>query len=931
VKERILLHLIEYAKYVDELEVPSAITQEGIARETGIDVPHFTQYVRPLIQEGLVRERTAHVKGVRRRRKVYDLTDRGKLSAVRLRDKLKAEVLRVRDQKEVREASVSQILKEMSSKVSVLDVFRQVMETGIVDLASLVPASRISFVEMLSGAPRIDVFVGRRAEVDEVTEERDGPRIFVIRGVAGIGKSSLAAKACELLKGRRNLFWHRVRPWDTQQSMLADLGDFLSALDRPGLRLAVGKGEAHRAAQILRADLPGTRSFLVFDDAHEATREALPFFQLFKEAIAEASDARALVLTRRRLPFYNQRDLVLGGLLQEIDLPGLQPEEVRALAASDREVESLLRLSRRLRGHPLSLKLARSVSPAASPTLSLRSAHAFLEEEIYEELSDSQRKMMKVASLYRVPVPREALFADRSLFYDVLLELANRSLLRAAGEDRFEVHDTIRDFFFTLLTPSERNELGAFAAKQLRSLASQAAEAGNFVLTIDYLSNALQVSGLAEEQVALWEALGDANEQIGDLPGCLTAYAEGVRSTRDREVLVRFHRKMASALQIRGDFKAASVEIEKGLRVLGLTVNVERGWLDLLRSRAAQYVSWEESREHGLAALQAFRTFGNLIGQGEALARLASIELHSRDGTRSLAKDYLLTALGLSEALGDPKFAALVHSFLTHMYAYHLADAERALHHVAVLEEVPGAMDNPQIRISLLFEKGMLNVYLLCDQQAAESQLGDVMALARKAHDPGNLVGARYYRAHASVFQGRLAEARAEFEQVSVDSGALGNVFYQLRALWRMAECSLLLGDLKGFMAVVAAFEDPRLSKAALGKGFDALPVPFNVVRGIALLIKGDRVGSLEALAEALPVAEQLSEVQEAPLQSDAYAGPFYYGLALRAIGEPEKAAKFLDRTAEIFRSYGMKSHLAVMPEHERRLTEVLRRASKTS
>lgn len=930
-KERILLHLIEYTKYVDEVEVPSAITQEGIARETGIDVPHFTQYVRPLIQEGLVRERTAHVKGVRRRRKVYDLTDTGKLSGVRLRDKLKSEVLRVRDQKEVREASVSQILKEMSSKVSVLDVFRQVMETGIVDLASLVPASRVSFVEMLSGAPQIDVFVGRRAEVDEVTEESDGPRIFVIRGVAGIGKSSLAAKACELLKGRRNLFWHRVRPWDTQQSMLADLGDFLSALDRPGLRLAVGKGEAHRAAQILRADLPGTRSFLVFDDAHEATREALPFFQLFKEAIADASDARALVLTRRRLPFYNQRDLVLGGLLQEIDLPGLQPAEVRALAASDREVESLLRLSLRLRGHPLSLKLARSVSPAATPTLSLRSAHAFLEQEIYEELSDSHRKMMKVASLYRVPVPREALFADRSLSYDVLLELANRSLLRAAGEDRFEVHDTIRDFFSTLLTPSERNELGAFAAKQLRGLASQATEVGNLVLAIDYLSNALQVSGLAEEQVALWEALGDANEQIGDLPGCLTAYKEGVRATRDREVIVRFHRKMASALLTRGEIGSASQEIEAGFRSLGEAFHVERGWLDLLRSRVAQSAAWEESREHGLAALQAFRTFGNLRGQGEALMRLGNVELHSPTGNRALAKDYLLTALGLSEALGEPKFAWMVHSALTHMYAYHLPDAERALHHVAALENVSGAMDNPQIRISLLLEKGMLNVYLLGDQKAADSQLNEAMALARKVHDPGALVEARYTLADATFFQGRPAEARAEFEQVSADSESLGNVFYQLRALWRMAECSLLLGDLESFLGVVAAFEDTKLSEAALGKGFDALPVPIRVARGIALLFKGDREGSLDALEEALRIADQLSTVQEAPLQSDAYAGPFYYGLALRAFGEPEKASKFLDRTAEIFRSYGMKSHLGVMPDHERRLTEVLRRASKTS
>lgn len=45
------------------------MTQEGIAHGVGIRIQHTTQYVKPLIEEELVEERTSHVKAKARRRK----------------------------------------------------------------------------------------------------------------------------------------------------------------------------------------------------------------------------------------------------------------------------------------------------------------------------------------------------------------------------------------------------------------------------------------------------------------------------------------------------------------------------------------------------------------------------------------------------------------------------------------------------------------------------------------------------------------------------------------------------------------------------------------------------------------------------------------------------------------------------------------------
>ncbi len=50
-KERILLHLLEFTKYADSVEVPPGMTQEGIAQTAWILVPHVTQYVRPPVHQ----------------------------------------------------------------------------------------------------------------------------------------------------------------------------------------------------------------------------------------------------------------------------------------------------------------------------------------------------------------------------------------------------------------------------------------------------------------------------------------------------------------------------------------------------------------------------------------------------------------------------------------------------------------------------------------------------------------------------------------------------------------------------------------------------------------------------------------------------------------------------------------------------------------
>ncbi len=930
-KERILLHLFEFAKYGEAIEVPPAMTQEGIAHASGIDVPHFTQYVRPLVREGLVRERMAHVKGVQRRRKVYDLTDTGKLSAIRLRDKSKSETVRVRDADGVREATLAQVLERIGGKASILAIHRQMEAQGIVDLATLVVPTRASFVEALLEMPRLRTFAGRGKELEEITAE-GGPQVIIVRGVAGVGKSSLAAKACELLRGKRNLFWHRVRPWDTSASILADVGDFLFPLGKPGLRSVLARGDTSKAAQVLREDLPGTLSFLVFDDAHEARPEALPFFRLLKEVIAEATDVRALVLTRQTVPFYDRRDVAIGRVVREIDLAGLEPEDIASLAPAGTDSEAFVRFGRQLGGHPLFLELL--LAQPVAPSGAIGDVRRFIEEEIYAKLSSAERRIMKTASLYRVPVPDTALFFE-SESHDALMTMMDRSLIRRLGDNCVGVHDTIREFFESVVTPPERLELAEFAAGQLRQLAAEARESGNFVASINYLSNALRLCPQAEQPPSLWEALGEAHDQIGDLPETLAAYKEALSRTEQRDVVARLHRKMASALIDGGEFTQALAEMEEGFRALGTTMGVERGWLELLRCRVAvASLEFEEARDSGEEALRTFEMLGDLRGRAATLVELAYAEAHAPKANPSLAEEYLGLALNLSGPISDPKFTAEVRSAMAHFFAYHRPrEAEQAMVHIAAMEALPEALRDPHVRLSLLMLKAWFNLDFQADFPAAEAQFSEALDVARKIYDTPAVLSAKAGLAYVSYFRGKIAEARLDFEQLATVTDVKGRLRittpgrlpFGIEIPWTIAECCLLQDDLEGFGRTVAALDDPKLVH-----GVDS-EILGNILRGIDCLIKGDRKGSDEAFGEAVQIADEGFAIQEAPWVYHAEFAHFYYGVALRVMGRDREAEKHIRRTEEIVQTCHLKAMLAVMPKRERRLTEVLRRASKTS
>lgn len=910
VKERIQLHLYDYRNLSDSYVVPLEMTQEGIARGTGIDIRHVVQYVRPLMEKGLVRERKAHISGGPRRRKVYDLTESGSLLAYGVLDAVRSEVVKVKDAEGVRDASISDVLIETKGTRSVLEVIREFRLNGLVDLQRTPAAKARGFVEMLSSAPLVQRFVGRE-EVLQVLGQDQKSKIFLVQGIAGIGKTTLAAMVCQKFSGLRNIYWHKVRSWDTLHSSLAYLAKFLSALGMPRLQSITKEGRTDLGLDVLREDLSRVPSLIVFDDAHEGGPEVVSLLRFLKDTLKDTANTSVLVLSREKIEFYDRRD-VISGMVSELNLQGLKEAEVEEFLEGYGHGH-LAPLARRFGGHPLLLSLLQSPEKPTELEEAIHDVNLFFQETVYNPLSSREKRIMKIASFYEVPVPREALLIDPDLTQDDILGLVTKSLVISTGGEAYELHDTLREFFDLLLTTPERDELGTFASDKLGSLAAIAARERKFSTSVDFVENGIRVSTSANERRRMHELMGEIRERLGDMPGSLKAFREALNLVTESEDRARIHRKVGSALEGRGQLEAASDSVELGFSALGIDSSLERGWLSLTKSRVVKHQEeWEEARDLAAASLQIFEVFGNVSGQGEALRVLGNIETNSPTGRQSAAEKYLTEALSLGETINDVEFTAAIHTELAYLYAYRVGAIEESLKHIGAVEAHSEALGDPIIRRTLLLLKGWFYLKVTADLVEAQAQFEEARILGKDIYSPITVAFANYGLTTVTYHLGDFEPARDGFYQVSDTLITGGFPSVAVESLCMAAECCLLVGDLQGFKKTILSLNNPKFSRGVESRG-----VMTRVFRSILTFIEGERL-------EAISSLERSSKSASIGSRAAGALPEFFMAVLLGSVGQEELAEEHKELAVNILAAHSRKAALAILPERYLRLRETL-------
>ncbi|HRU11491.1 MAG: tetratricopeptide repeat protein [Euryarchaeota archaeon] len=86
VGERIVLHLAQYSKHMNDFDAPFEVSQDGIGEALRISRAHAAIELKKLKEAGTVTERIAHIRAGPVKRKVYFLTEAGEAKARDLKD-----------------------------------------------------------------------------------------------------------------------------------------------------------------------------------------------------------------------------------------------------------------------------------------------------------------------------------------------------------------------------------------------------------------------------------------------------------------------------------------------------------------------------------------------------------------------------------------------------------------------------------------------------------------------------------------------------------------------------------------------------------------------------------------------------------------------------------------------------------------------------
>ncbi|MEZ4713528.1 MAG: phosphotransferase [Caldilineaceae bacterium] len=160
--------------------------------------------------------------------------------------------------------------------------------------------------------PRADNFVGRDAELTAFAEQIQAQRFAVISGMAGVGKTALAAVLTDWVAAPEKVFWHSLREGDGINTIVWKLAAFLAhhgvndlwRLLETARQTGGQPPPTDTLIDYLLQLLRPQNYLLCFDDLHVVEED--PAFEQFLGRLRQTQTDSALMLliTTRRLPAF---------------------------------------------------------------------------------------------------------------------------------------------------------------------------------------------------------------------------------------------------------------------------------------------------------------------------------------------------------------------------------------------------------------------------------------------------------------------------------------------------------------------------------------------------------------------------------------------------------------------------------------------------
>src|SRR6266498_3170123 len=684
---RILTHLS--ATVAHEPVTLSVLTQEGIAASTHSGRTTATKWLARLEASGLVAGERAHVPGHRVRKTVYRLSHEGWVEAMKVRARLKTDIVEVvapaLDPTPMRVSDIPEIFPSYVNLTAAVSLIRR----GRLDFTKLQGIGSGAVAPILWGDTlrRLGRVFGRSDESRALDSWAASPSaVLVVTGIAGIGKSALVASWLVRQRPRPYIYWFEIHDGTTRPAFLRDLAAFLARLGRRGLTNLLREGRAHAqpvTVRVLNHDLKDLPILLVLDNFQRANPDLARFLRGPILELCQSGPTKVVMISRTVPPNLARRKAPKRPRIEVLRIGGVGLDAARSVLRAEGfagDEVALQRVANTARGHPILLSFAAQTGSMVSGEMT-----RYLEREIWRTLTKDERTLLEAASLFRGLVPLDAMHCFTPEWQMAVHSLQAKNLLAPTISGGVVVHDSIREYIRDRLPEPRRRSFHSLASSYFLDASEMhdrleglfhLVEAGDLKGFGEYLVSrgaGLPDSVPASELLSVLrkvdpdrlepapmcvqpEVVGDALRALGDLHPALLEYRHAVQrceAVGRPERIPRLLRKIASIERCRNEpAKALGHLVEAQARLAPHPDSAERG--EVLRELALLEEAHGALADAALHMNQAVDLAAEVSEPGalaRSLAALGTIE--AERGNRERGLEFKLESLRIAERGGN--------------------------------------------------------------------------------------------------------------------------------------------------------------------------------------------------------------------------------------------------------------------------------------
>lgn len=317
--------------------------------------------------------------------------------------------------------------------------------------------------------PKMDRFVGRTNEMQQLSNIINLKRKVSVLGISGIGKSYMVANWAKQMKIKNgNICWISLRANMTYSKLINILGSFFEkTFEKEAFKNELENSEICGQVEILSNLLENNRIILVIDSYEKATGSIQFLIKNVFKNIKEIGKATMIVTTTQRMDLYTENDIKLGKVY-EYSLEGFSFEDIKQFYTeckfTDEEINQIWQV---IGGFPIANSLLMSYIQDNKNSINISELIEMTNEEknqwifssIYKELPQEEKQVLAYLSSmdYGFGEYEEKIIENllKIRINYVIKSLINKNLVKYDG-CVYYLHDVIRFLIYDQIVDDEK-------------------------------------------------------------------------------------------------------------------------------------------------------------------------------------------------------------------------------------------------------------------------------------------------------------------------------------------------------------------------------------------------------------------------------------------------------------------------------------------